>query len=287
MWPVILAMSAQDASTVVLRVGYRPGSRTWRGRGVDTLWRTVRAANPSVRVVYYWIGSDVYRTLKDAGAGHTTGALAEAAKHDCHIAGAPWLVEELETVGIQARYIPHPARLPTVDPAPSLPIRFSVLAYIPAGRFDFYGGRELLEAASCMPTVTFRVMGSAAPSGAVSPPNVVWLGWRPDAIDPLVASSVYVRPILHDGLSITVREALSLGRHVVYTYPIPHVHLVPYGDAPKLVDALQQLQADSESDHLPLNAPGRRWVIDEFDPGRNSRTLAAALVEAGETRPGS
>ena len=78
---------------------------------------------------------------------------------------------------------------------------------------------------------------------------------RPQALALLSASDVFVRPTLADGDSVSVREALALGRSVVATTVgsrPPEVRLVPPGDAPALATAL--LAAAQEVEARPTRA---------------------------------
>jgi glycosyltransferase involved in cell wall biosynthesis len=64
---------------------------------------------------------------------------------------------------------------------------------------------------------------------------------RPQALALMRAADVFVRPTLADGDSVSVREALALGRRVVCTSVgtrPPGVQLVPPGDARALSEGL-------------------------------------------------
>jgi glycosyltransferase involved in cell wall biosynthesis len=64
---------------------------------------------------------------------------------------------------------------------------------------------------------------------------------RPQALALIAACDVFVRPTLADGDSVSVREALALGRTVVATrvgHRPPEVRLVPPGDPDALAAEL-------------------------------------------------
>ena len=64
---------------------------------------------------------------------------------------------------------------------------------------------------------------------------------RPQALAVMAVCDVFVRPTLADGDSVSVREALALGRRVVATsvgHRPAEVRLVPPGDAAALAEAL-------------------------------------------------
>jgi glycogen synthase len=81
---------------------------------------------------------------------------------------------------------------------------------------------------------------------------------RAQALALMAACDVFVRPTLADGDSVSVREALALGRQVVAT-SVGHrpreVRLVPPGDAPALAQALLASTAETGARPLPSPAP--------------------------------
>ena len=146
---------------LLMRVGYRVGATTTRGRLFDTYWSLLRRTHPRAVACHYWLGSDVFDTSEEARAGTLRWAALRDARADLHLADAPWLVDELEAVGIRAinAHVPVPHRAPSSPPP--LPAEFSVLTYLAASRFEFYGGVALLEAADRLPAVRFDVVGAA------------------------------------------------------------------------------------------------------------------------------
>ena len=63
----------------------------------------------------------------------------------------------------------------------------------------------------------------------------------------MAACDVFVRPTLADGDSVSVREALALGRRVIATsvgHRPPEVRLVPPGDVAALADAMEAAAAE-------------------------------------------
>src|SRR5206468_8524119 len=81
---------------------------------------------------------------------------------------------------------------------------------------------------------------------------------RSQALAVMAACDIFVRPTLADGDSVSVREALALGRTVVATEVgtrPPEVRLVPPGDAKALAAALLECAAGR-----PLPAAARSGV---------------------------
>jgi hypothetical protein len=281
----LLARRRARQPQVLLRVGYRPGAPTLRGRAFDVLWRLLRAAARDAVPIHYWIGSDVLHTLRDASLGRLTRAFGPA-RREIHFAGAPWLADELATVGVDAEWVIFPGELPTLAPPP-LPDRFTVLSYVPDTRFAFYGGHEIMAASAAMPEVQFLIMGGRGPA-AGAPPNVAFLGWQSDTAGIYARSSVVLRLVPHDNIGLTAREGLAYGRYVVYTQPLLHTIQVTYGSAPNLIDVLRDLYGRHLDGRLELNEVGATYVRREFDERGTTRHLARRLVaiaSSGDQRP--
>ena len=165
--------------------------------------------------VVFWIGTDVL-----LHSSHASKSLRGLAWHWCD---APWLREELAEVGISAEVIPL-VIIPTPDVVPPFPRTFSALAYVPDWRPDFYRRDFIIELARRLPDVHFRLIATVRTDDL--PSNVSALGWVDDIAVVLSDTTVYLRPIEHDGLSNTVLEALAYGRYVLWNYPIPGVEAV-------------------------------------------------------------
>ena len=215
---------------VVFRVGLRPGSRSFRGRAFDAFWHLLRLALPRATAVYYWIGTDVAQTLDAMRAGTIPARTVRELHNSLHLADAQWLAEELRSMGIRASVQRLPGALTWPDPLLPLPETFRVLTYIPDARYQFYGGIEILEAARKLPSIAFDVVGGNGTWIPNSLPNLVFHGWQNDLTPFYQKSSVVVRLVQHDGMGATAVEALLFGRHVLYTYPLPHTIAITFGE---------------------------------------------------------
>src|SRR4051812_36660630 len=116
-----------------------------------------------------------------------------------------------------------------------------VHAHNPRARLVVYGpGTELMRAEVA------RICGEAAASAVHAFGEL----HRPSALALIATSDVFVRPTLADGDSVSVREAVALGRAVVAssvgTRP-PEARLVPPGDADALAGALLEAAQEHPS----------------------------------------
>lgn len=282
----ILAESRRPEQTVVMRVGYRIAASTARGRMFDAFWELLRRASPQAVRCHYWLGTDVSDTVREARAGTLRMSAFAAARDDLHLSVAPWLTAELESVGIQAvtALLPAPERPPSA--VPPMPSNFGVLSYLPSGRFDFYGGRTILEAARLTPHARFDIVGGPGDRPQPTSSNVIWHGWVSNMEERYAQASVVVRIPEHDGFGNTVIEGLLHARHVVYTQDVPFVRKAWPPTTDTLVAALEDYRRPYLEGRLGPNLDGRAYALDEFDEEKLVRNLAAHLLRRFSTGEG-
>lgn len=278
-YPRVLARPPRERPVVVLRCGYRVGSPTWRGRLFDAFWATLVRRLPDAVRCHYWMGTDAMQSVADVQSGAARLGPLGRTKGDLHIAPSPWLAEELKGIDITATVVkvPWPYKPPTAPPP--MPPAFSVLTYLPRERFEFYGGHLVLEAASRAPDVRFVVVGADG-AGMPSPPNVEWDGWIPDLAEHYARSSVLVRVPEHDGLGTMVIEALFNARHVIYSYPLPHVHDLRSRTGEALASEIGAMLAAHRAGGLGANLAGRAYAMEHY----TEASLVAAIEGAIEGR---
>lgn len=261
-------------SALIVRVGFRPGAPTWRGRAFDAALRLFRGR---AVVCCYWIGTDVMHLLSEADRGVAVAGWRSVAAVPYHLAGSEPLQRELAEVGVSATLVGFPWR--TVDPPdrlPGLPPTLTVLTYVPDARADFYGGPAVVEAARRMPGVQFLVMGGTGTWCAGPPPNVSFLGWVDDPAALYARSSCVVRMVDHDSIGGTAVEGLLFGRTVLYSQLLPHTTTIER-TAESLTTALTALAAAHDSGRLVVDAEAAVWARHEFDHRTRFARLAGHL----------
>jgi hypothetical protein len=261
----------------ILRVGYRVGARTWRGRLFDSYWSLLRQALPRAHAGHFWLGTDVFETVEAVRTGTLQRAAFVQSRGDLHLSVAPWLTAELASVGIEATtaLLPPPTHAPPA--APLFPSEFVALTYLPAARFEFYGGPTILEVARRLPAVQFEIMGNTGRSTGPALSNVRWRGWVTDMHHRYSDATVVVRIPRHDGFGNTVIEGLLNARHVVYTHDVPYVHAVSPPTAEVVLGVLNELHEAHSEGVLGLNIGGREWAMDQFDEGTLVDRLRALI----------
>lgn len=185
-------------------------------------------------IVIHWIGTDVWRVinpqvldLKMRVKRYLSLTLFKIYRRCYHIACAPWLKEELELVGIEAKFIPVVSPMIKEDtPIYPLPNTLIVLSYIPLGREDFYGEEKLLQIARQNPDIKFIVVANSPDRKPKDLDNCEYLGWvSRDKMEELYKKAFCVmRLTKHDGLLGLGIEALLRGRYLIFTYDHPFVN---------------------------------------------------------------
>lgn len=193
------------------RLVYAIGSSIARGSPLDLLARTGK------RVLMHWVGTDVQAARQAARLGRVSGRLRGAA----HWADAPWLIDELAPLGVEADEHPLPMPIAFNEPLPA-PAEHCVLVYLPEGSGPNYDVEAMTRVIDTLPGVPFVAVGG----GRLERPNVEVLGYVTDMRTVYRRVSCYLRLVHHDGLSHMVVEALSAGRRVIWSYSLPGVTMV-------------------------------------------------------------
>lgn len=221
-------------------------------------------------VIHVWTGTDVLQLAESPADVERLRLL-----NLVHWSVSPNLVTELAPFGIDAHRITLAAASVPHTLAP-LPAVFTVLAYLPKPRREFYGQRAIWQAASAMPDVRFLAVGAGDPEPG-APPNVQYLGEVLDIDKYIDASSVVVRMTPHDGLAQNVVEALARGRHVIWTQPLTGV--ISVRSESDMIAELQKLSNAHNAGLLDLNHDGASYVSKHHEPDRVARTLFAAIQD--------
>ena len=268
-------------SDIVVRVGFRPGMTHLKTRLLDQLWSALTKIKRQNAWVYYWIGSDILYAARDRAQGMVTKHFSSSSSA-IHLVGAPWFMAELEEIGISAKEALFPLELPEAFDVKPFDHRRSALTYIPDDRPEFYGGELLVRLAEDFPEVLFDVVGGWGSWLKEELPNIEFHGWV-DGIYPFLEENpIVLRLVAHDALGGTVREALAYGCHVIYTFNVPHVRSVPFGEYLALRDAFKVLVESDRAGELQPNIQGSKYARAEWDPRKLTRRLVRILNESAE-----
>jgi hypothetical protein len=242
---------------------YLIGSRADRYSAQDLLFRIWRRP-----VIIHWVGTDVLIATEELAKGPLARSVVSKPAHWCD---APWLVTELERLGVRAEYVPLPVN-GLAEAAPPLPDPVRVLLYLPVDPFDrqVFDMETILRLPAALPGLEFVLIPSPPETlPGPLPPNLTARAWVDDMDALYRAVAVYVRLTSHDGMPFTVLEALSRGRHVIFPWTLPGVTVAKGFEA--TVAALRGFAERAGRDELELNEAGIAWVREQF---AHERTLA-------------
>lgn len=187
------------------------------GCDVKTTFAYRLALKLKKKVIVHWIGTDVLR-IREAYYKNPRKINEEC----INLADAPWLVDELEEVGIAAVEVPI-ANLDICCKCDELPDNHEILVYIPKHRAAFYNEPVVKQLAKAVPDVLFHIVGNDGEDENDKLPNLVYEGWlNSEQMRELMKKcTVLIRLPQHDGVARMVLEVLSMGRSVIYNYPFP------------------------------------------------------------------
>ncbi len=230
---------------------------SWTGNINPGLFLRAARSLDKKKVIVLWSGSDVLFAAEQLKAGRKDPWVASR----IHWAVSPWLAEEVRALGVECEHV-QTSFVPRVQASP-LPQEFSVLTYAPSlKKAELYGVDRILEAAAKLPSIPFFLVGLEERNIANAPKNLQVLG-KVNLDEFFRKSTVLWRPVRHDGLSFMVLEALSHGRHVLYSYPLPGCQqAVSVNDAVERITQLRDLHSASK---LALNRDGMDMISQDYD----------------------
>ncbi|MFN0096842.1 MAG: hypothetical protein ACKVVT_18950 [Dehalococcoidia bacterium] len=239
---------------------YLISSRAERRSPQDVLLRATRKP-----VVIHWVGTDVLIAKEEFDRDRLAQSVVERPVHWCD---ASWLADELAEMGVRAEYVALPVPGLAAELVP-LPEAFRVLLYLPVDAFDreVFDMETILRLPAAFPEIEFTLIPSPPTSlPGPWPANLRAPGWVTDMDALWRETTVYIRLTSHDGMPFTVLEALSRGRQVVFTQPLPHT--VTARGFEGVSAALGGLLRAHQAGRLGLNVDGARWARETFDPMR-------------------
>lgn len=233
---------------------------TWGGR--ISLGKFLWAARllGKKKLIMLWSGSDVLYAQQENAKGHR----APWVNGVVHWAVSPWIAAEVRELGLSCEYVQ--ASFVDVVPRPKpLPKKFSVLVFVrDVLKTDLYGWDRVLEVAQQLPHINFQLCGLPEGQTLKGPSNITVHNWMPNLTPLLERTTVVYRPVRHDGLSFTVLEALSHGRHVLYSYELPGC--VQVTSTSMACKELERQFASHEAGTLSLNEAGRSYIAEQYAP---------------------
>jgi hypothetical protein len=212
------------------------------------------------KIVIDWIGTDVLNVLKE---NKKQTNIFTQCSNLCEI---NWIKDELEIANISAKVGPYITRLyhnlEVIDIRKENKDEFIIMSYSGEGREKFYGIDKLLNLAIKFPHLKFKIVGTRGNCYNNIPSNMEFLGWIPSTKEILSESSLFIRIPEHDGLSLSVLEALYYEKQVVFSFPFPYTyHITNDGDLENIVDSVYNKWKNQES---IFNINGKEYVVNQY-----------------------
>ena len=173
------------------------------------------------RHICRWIGTDILQHRELVGRGYPDPFAACS----IHLADAPHLGQEAKDLtGLDVslvRSIPPETYSPT-------PITQwdNILCYVPTSREDFFHLDWILDVAADYPDITFNILARETIPKALDNVLCYQEVQGNDKRKLFERCFLFLRPVVHDGVSLTLIEMGQLGRYVAHSDPrIPHVRV--------------------------------------------------------------
>ncbi len=249
------------------------------GPGPDIFPFLAQWLNSNCKIIIHWVGSDVTYIKQRLNSKLPQqiiynllwkSLIAKKTKNgNLHqFTVASWLQDEMAQIGITTHVMPLSSihkQLGHYVTSETIP-QGDFLSYVPQRRFEFYGGNLIYKLARMIPDKTFTMVHSDLDSIGIDsirncPPNLKLLPKiTDDAMISLYRShKCYLRLTKHDGLSLSVLEALYHGLQVLWTCDYPHVKAVDLTNFDSLVRTAQGTVEDWQT-----NQAGHDFIMAEF-----------------------
>ena len=174
------------------------------------------------KLILQWMGTDALLAMERQKKGIIFRKYIDYATH---FVDSPWQQEEVKSLGVDIHIVPFKYGR-EIDPVKKYQ-SIHVLTYVANSRKVFYGWESIKVAAQAFPEIEFRVVGMETDE-APFPSNIRLMGWldAQNMAEELRNAPIFLRMTEHDGFSVSVIEALSVGAEVVWTHPSECIHYV-------------------------------------------------------------
>lgn len=228
------------------------GSPTVSFHGVLTL---IRLRIYGKKIIAHWIGADSWMAENLFFPRIFTKLFKN--QISLHVAIEKELLKRIEKIGINATII-HPLPVASHYEVEPLPSKKQVLVYAPDMNeyyWNRFNGELIKKIVKEFSDVHFIIVRNSGKH--FDEPNVECHEWIDDMKEIYQKTIVMIRISTHDGHPSVIREALSMGRHVIYSEKSPFCKKATNFD--ELKNALKEIL-----DEPKLNIEGSKFVNEEF-----------------------
>lgn len=211
------------------------------------------------KLIMQWQGTDVLLAVERFKSNTINKKYIDYASH---FTDAPWLKDELKEI------------IKTVDILPFKHIEaensneafseISILSYVGKNNEEFYGFDLIKDAALKYPGINFHIIGSdGVQINKID--NIFFHGWVPESKVKILMknSPIFLRLTKHDGNSLVVKEALSYGCEVIWSYPYRNCHLVKSKE--ELFTIISKISEKIKAREYRRNVDNINFVKDNYN----------------------
>lgn len=237
--------------------------------------------NPRKKIIIHWIGTDVLVWGRKINSNNLRTRIYyklwksvikyKVKTGQCiNLAGAEWLKDELNEIGITSIVVPITSInleiIKYINRTKNDRL-YDFISYTPYERFEFYGGHKIVEIAKVMKDRKFLlVMPDLQNLNKLDlkyPPNVKIIP-QINFIEMqkyLSNSKCFLRFTEHDGLSLSVLEALMHGLNVIWTYNFDYCKYINFYEM-KTTEIIELLYK-TVNEQIPKN-DAHEFVLTNF-----------------------
>jgi len=236
------------------------------------------------KVIYHWIGTDVWYLLDSLADDFKKGQYShflykiffKILKHfaDFHLCGSGNLKKGLAIRGIKAEIIPI-VPLKMSFRLGSGKLSLTVLSYLPEERHEFYGSKIFFDLAKEFPEVTFLALCKEGEMSKSSNSNIQYLPYQENMAKIYQKTGIILRMPEHDGMSLMVLDGLLRGKQIIFSYKFPFCY-----QANNFSEAKKALRLFIKNPKT--NREGAEFVKKNFSHERISRRLVRIYREVLE-----
>lgn len=227
------------------------------------------------KIVMQWHGTDVQNVLR---CRKENNLFDKYILKSVHFTDSDFLLDELKEAGIKADLLDFKYVTPSVIPQKKA---VKVLSYVAQNREEFYGFHYIVNLALQHPELEFEIVGLSTTS-IKYPENIKILGWlnKKDFNQKLSESGLFLRLTKHDGMSLSVLDALSYGCEVIWNQKLLGVTYV--GDFRDLDVSFENLVAKLSKEEYKMNTIAVDLIKKRFDKEMVLNNYLNKLVSLAE-----
>lgn len=205
------------------------------------------------RFITHWIGTDVYVALKEN--------ISINNNINYHFSCFDAIQEELNTLSVKSEVLPiFPYKMNLK--LENMPNKHACLIYMPTNKELFYGYDMLEKVFTKYKNLDFYIVGNNNVTFFEEYSNVHVLGMLTleEMNEVYKKISIVIRVPKHDGLSMSVIEALAKGKYVLWNYKYPFCRMVQKSE--DIIRELENILGESPQ----INKIGHDYVNETFTP---------------------